>query len=90
MEEDRLTFNLQKNDDGLLEFRGRLQGDYPIYIPDSTLTLLAEKIVQEVHNATLLGGVGLTMAKIREQFWIPRLRRVVKSAMDVKGSKLLR
>ncbi|XP_068691044.1 uncharacterized protein [Montipora foliosa] len=76
MEEDRLTLNLQKNDDGLLECRGRLQGDYPIYIPDSTI--LAEKIVQQAHNATLHGGVGLTMARIIEQFWIPRLRRLVK------------
>lgn len=70
------ALNLQKNDDGLLECRGRLQGDYPIYIPDSTI--LAEKIVQRAHNTTLHGGVGLTMARIREQFWIPRLRRLVK------------
>ena len=76
MEEDRLTLNLQKNDDGLLECRGRLQGDYPIYIPDSTI--LAEKIVQQAHNATLHRGVGLTMARIRERFWISRLRRLVK------------
>ncbi|XP_068675546.1 uncharacterized protein [Montipora foliosa] len=76
VEGDRLTLNLQKNDDGLLECRGRLQGDYPVYRPDSTI--LAEKIVQQAHNAKLHGGVGFTMARIREQFWIPRLRRLVK------------
>lgn len=68
--------NLQKNKDGLLECRGRLQGVYPIYIPDATT--FAKKYVKHVHKATLHGGVGLTMAKVREEFWIPRLRRLVK------------
>ena len=76
MEEDRLRLNLQRNQDGVLECRGRLQGIYPIYIPDSTT--FAEKLVQHAHKVTLHGGVGLTMAKIREQYWIPRLRRLVK------------
>ena len=59
MEEDRLCLNLQRNKDGLLECRGRLQGVYPIYIPDATT--FANKYVEHVHNATLHGGVGLTM-----------------------------
>lgn len=51
-----------------------MQGIYPIYVPDSTV--FAEKLVQLAHLATL--GVSLTMAKVREQLWIPRLRRLVK------------
>ena len=79
MEEDRLRLNLQRNKDGLLECRGRLPGPYPIYIPDATT--FAEKFVQHAHKATLHGGVGLTMAKIREEYWIPRLRRLAKKAI---------
>ena len=48
MEEDRLCLNLQKNKDGLLECRGRLQGVYPIYIPDATT--FANKYVEHVHQ----------------------------------------
>ena len=48
----------------------------PIYLPeDPTLT---RKLVRRVHCETLHGGVGLTMAAIRETFWVPRLRRLVK------------
>ena len=79
MEEDRLSLNLQKNKDGLLECRGRLQGVYPIYIPDAMT--FAKSYVEHAHKATLHGGVGLTMAKVREEFWIPRLRRLAKKVI---------
>ena len=79
MEEDRLSLNLHRNRDGLLECRGRLPSPYPIYIPDTTT--FAEKLVQHAHKATLHGGVGLTMAKIREEHWIPRLRRLAKKVI---------
>ena len=76
MHVDRLQLNLQLNQDRLLECRGRLQGIYPIYVPGGTI--FAEKLIQHDHKATLHGGVGLTMAKVREQYWIPRLRQQVK------------
>ena len=79
LEEDRLSLYLQRNKDGLLECRGRLPSPYPIYIPDTTT--FAEKLVQHAHKATLHGGVGLTMAKIREEYWIPRLRRLAKKVI---------
>ncbi len=34
-EADRMQLNLQPNQSGLLECRGRVQGHYPIYRPDS-------------------------------------------------------
>lgn len=34
-ERDRLQLNLQPNNEGILECRGRIQGQYPIYLPDS-------------------------------------------------------
>ena len=39
----------------------------------------AGKLVQRIHLETLHGGVNLTMAAVREQFWIPRLRSLVKN-----------
>ena len=77
---DRLQLNLQLNQDWLLERRGRLQGIYPIYVPDGRI--FAEKLIQHAHKTTLHGGVGLTMAKVREQYWIPRLRQQVKRIIN--------
>ena len=76
MHVNRLQLNLQLNQDRLLECRGRLQGIYPIYVPEGKI--FAEKLIQHDHKATLHEEVGLTMAKEREQYWIPRLRQEVK------------
>ena len=68
-EEDQLRLNLQKNPvDGVYECRGRIQGDYPTYIPPKSL--LAEKMVQDAHVLSLHGGVGLTMSSLRQAYWI--------------------
>ena len=76
-ERTKVALNLQKNVDGLLECRGRIQGKYPIYLPPKTP--LTKKLVERVHVQTLHGGVGLTMAAVREDYWVPKLRRLVKS-----------
>ena len=75
-EADRMQLNLQRNQSGLLECRGRVQGHYPIYLPDTEV--YTEKFVQQAHEETLHGGVGLTMAKVRENYWVPRLRQLAK------------
>ena len=77
--EDRLQLNLQPRPDGVLECRGRIQGDYPIYLPDTQH--YTEKLVAQAHLETLHGGVGLVMAKVREHHWVPRLRMLVKRAI---------
>ncbi len=82
---DQLQLNLQKNEDGVLECRGRVQWFYPIYISDSSL--LARKFVEHAHKSTLHGGVGLTMVKVRERHWIPRLRIVKRVIKDCHGCK---
>ena len=58
--------NLQPSEEGVLECRGKIQGEYPMYLPDSAL--LAAKMVQWAHVTTLHGEVGLTMARVREKF----------------------
>ena len=47
--------NLQPNEEGVLECGGRIQGEYPLYLPDTAL--LVAKIVQRAHVTTLHGGV---------------------------------
>ena len=55
----------------------RIKGDYPIFIPRSSL--IAEKLVEKAHCETLHGGVGLTTTKIKLQFWIPKLQQMIKT-----------
>jgi hypothetical protein len=71
-----VALNLQPGKDKLLEWRGRIQGKYPIYAPDHHL--ISQKIVEEAHQHTLHGGVGLTMGHVLARYWIPRLRQLVK------------
>ena len=78
-EEHRLQLNLQPNENGLLECRGRIQGVYPIYVPE--LHQFARKLVEEAHDRTLHGGVSLTMAKIRERYWVPSLQRLARKVV---------
>lgn len=40
--------------------------------------MLGPRLVEEAHQETLHGGVGLTMAKVRTRYWIPKLRQLVK------------
>ena len=80
-ENDRSQLNLQLNDQQLLECRGRIQGVYPVYLPDTAV--YTQKFVEEAHESTLHGGMQLTMAKVRERHWVPRLRRLVKRIVKI-------
>ena len=79
VEDDRLRLNLQPNAIGILECRGRIQGRYPIYLPDASP--YTTKLVEDSHLRTLHGGVGMTMAHVRENYWIPRLRQLVRKVI---------
>ncbi|XP_058951747.2 uncharacterized protein [Pocillopora verrucosa] len=71
------ALNLIPNSEGILEYRGRIQGMYPVSLPaDSTFT---RKLVQRIHAENLHRGVSLTMAAVQESYWIPKLRKLVKS-----------
>ena len=73
---DKLQLNLQPNDDGILECRGRIVGVYPTYLPD--YDPFTAKLVHLTHILTHHGGVTLTMAKLRDVYWVPRLRNLTK------------
>ena len=79
-EDVQLQLNIQLNVNGVLECPGRIEGDYPVYRPRNSL--LAKKVVERAHLATLNGGVAMSMAKVRGRFWIPKLRRLVKQARN--------
>ena len=81
VDSDKLQLNLQPDGEDILECRGRIQGRYPIYLPDDSV--FNEKLVHHAHQCTLHGGLGLTMAEVREKYWIPRLRKLTKKV--VKG-----
>ena len=59
--EEKLQLNLQLNADGIWVCCGRIQGEYPLYLPDSSL--FTTKLVQRAHVCTLHGGVGLVIGK---------------------------
>ena len=48
IERDRVALNLQPNQEGLLECRGRIQGEYPVYIPETSI--LGLRLVEEAHE----------------------------------------
>lgn len=74
---DQLKLNLQSNCDGVLECWGKVQGHYLLYLPDGQW--YTEKLVAQAHLAMLHGGVGSTIVKVREYYWVPRLRRLTKN-----------
>ena len=67
--------------EGIYECHIRIQGDYLVFIPQKSEKLLAEKLVEKGHLKTIHAGVTLTMAKIRDQYWIPTLRQLVKRVL---------
>ena len=75
-EQQKEKLNLKKDEDGIQRCYGRIEGDYPIYLPDSDL--FAKKLIMHEHIQTLHGGVNSTMARTRNHWWIPKLRRLVK------------
>ena len=74
--EDQGCLNLRKNNAGIYQCMGRIQGQYPLYIPRRSI--LAEKIVHEAHKRTMHGGVILTMAAVRQNYWITKLLQLKK------------
>ena len=58
------------------ECQGRIKGDYPVFLPQNHL--FTRKLVEHVHLTTLHGGVRMTTAKVRDQYWVPKLRQLVK------------
>ena len=67
-------------DDKVIRCFGRLPDHQPIFIPKQSL--YAVRVGEEVHRQVGHKGVNMMMAKIREKFWIPTLRAILKK---IKG-----
>lgn len=78
-ENNRSQLNLQLNDQQFLECWGRIQGVYPVYLPETAV--YTEKFMEQAHESTLHRGTQLTMAKVQERHWVLRLRQLVKRIM---------
>ena len=50
-----------------------------MYLPETSL--FVQRVVEEAHLQTLHRGVGLTMAKVGNRYWIPKLRKLVKKVL---------
>ena len=74
--DDRQRLGLKENDQVILICRGRVQVHYSVYLADKIPYTL--KPVEDAHRRPEHRGVGLTMARIRERHWVPRLRRLTK------------
>ena len=72
--------NLKPIAEGVMTCHGRIQGQTQIYLPSNER--FTEKLVHQVHCETLHGGVALTMAAVRERYWVPKLRSLVKSVQS--------
>ena len=77
---DSARLNLQRNDEGVYVCQGRIQGDYPVYLPSKHV--LFEMVLKQAHMKTLHGGVSLIMSKVREEFWTPKLRTLAKKVLS--------
>ena len=75
-EEISRQLGLQADERGVAVCVGRIRGSNPIYLPRDAE--FAEKLVQRIHCKTLHGGIGLTMAAVRQRYCVPRLRSLVK------------
>ena len=70
------SLGLKKNEDGIYVCHRRMQGEELVFL--QSFTLYTEKEIAYAHHTTLCGGIGLTMAKLRYIFWVPRLGRMTK------------
>ena len=62
----------------ILKCVGRIQNYRPTYLEKG---LFVQKLIKHVHERMMHLGTASTMAAIREQWWIPKLRSLVKRAI---------
>ena len=77
-EDEKAKLRLVEDERGISRYKGLIYGESPIYIPWDTL--LSEKLARDAHVKTQNGGVSPAMTRIREKYWIPRLRQLAKNA----------
>ena len=61
-QQDHKSLNLVQNIEGIFKCRGRIEGNYPIYLPKESL--LPEKNIWVPHKKTMHAEVTITMSNI--------------------------
>ncbi len=73
-------WRLEKDEETkILRCVGRIQYYSPIYLENG---LFVEKLIRHIHEQTMHLGIASTMGAIREEWWIPRLRSLVKKTIN--------
>ena len=67
---------LTQFEDHVIRFVGRISGEQPIFIPRNSI--YCDRLTAEVHKKVGQKSMNMMMAVLREKFWIPRLRAVLK------------
>ena len=70
---------LKKDEDGILRCVGRVKDYNPIFLPRSCK--LAFLIVKQLHEQMMHGGVSITLCRMREKSWVPKLRGLTKKVI---------
>ena len=71
-------WDLVKDDRNILRCSGRIPGYNPVYIEGG---LFGEKLIAHAHEQIMHLGVANTMANVRNEWWIPKLRSKVKKVI---------
>ena len=74
--EETKDCHLTKDECGVMRYNGRIPSYHPIWLPRNHK--LTELIIAANHKKVLHNGIAATMASVRDRFWVPRLRTVVK------------
>ena len=70
---------VREEESGLLRCKGRIPGYPPIYLPSGEFT---DMLIMHTHKEINHFGIANTMATVRENWWIPRLRSKVKRIIN--------
>ena len=68
-----------KDEHGILSCVGRVKDYNTIFLPRSCK--LAFLIVKQLHEQMMHGGVSITSCRMREKFWVPKLRALTKKVI---------
>ena len=66
---DSARLNLQRNDEGVYVWQGRIQGDYPVYLPSKHA--LSEMVVKQAHMKTCMRESAWSWAKFVKNSGFP-------------------
>ena len=70
---------VEDKETGVLKCVGRIPGYRPTYLEDCLLT---QKLIRHLHTEIKHLGVANTLAEIRKEWWIPKLRSKVKKMVN--------